>query len=89
MHTHTHYFSHERAPISARTVCFRQTDASARDRYLKAAQKYVSEHMSKHGDPRKKMLAIPVVLVGSGAMFISIFNGTRNLMSSGVRAAAN
>eukprot|EP00983_Pelagomonas_calceolata_P046997 1140422-Pelagomonas_calceolata.AAC.5 len=60
-----------------------QTDAAARDRYAKAAQKYVSEHMATHGDPRKKMLAIPLVLVGSAAIFMSIFNGVRVLMSSG------
>jgi len=62
------------------------TDAAARDRYAKAAQKYVSEHMATHGDPRKKMLAIPLVLVGSAAIFMSIFNGVRVLMSSGAHS---
>ena len=61
-----------------------QADNTARDRYAKAAQKYVSEHMALHGDPRKKMLAIPLVLVGTGTVFISIFNGVRVLMNSGV-----
>lgn len=44
--------------------------------------------MAQHGDPRKKMLAIPLVLAGSGAVFISIFNGVRVLMQSGVRVRA-
>lgn len=79
---HTHLL----APSPPKTLSPSQTDAVARDRYLKGAQKYVSAHMAQHGDPRTKMLAIPVVLVGSGAMFISIFNGVRSLMSSGVRA---
>ncbi|KAF5840917.1 60Kd inner membrane protein-domain-containing protein [Dunaliella salina] len=62
------------------------TDAAARDRYLKAAQKHVREHMAMHGDPRKKMLAIPLVLAGSGAIFMSIFNGVRVLMNSGAHS---
>jgi len=55
---------------------------------MKAASRHVSEHMAQHGDPRKKMLAIPLVLAGSGAVFISIFNGVRVLMQSGVRVRA-
>ena len=56
----------------------------ARDRYARAAQQLVSDHMARHGDPRKRLLGVPLIMVASGCVFLSVFNGVRVLMASGV-----
>lgn len=76
-------YSHQLVPVQQmQKAAAAATNPAEKQKLLRAAQQAYNEHKAQHGGPWSKAKMMPIAMGGSAIVFLSIFNGVRNLMAS-------
>ncbi|KAL6755232.1 60Kd inner membrane protein-domain-containing protein [Haematococcus lacustris] len=76
-------YRHQLVPVQQmQKAAAAATNPAEKQKLLRAAQQAYNEHKAQHGGPWSKAKMMPIAMGGSAIVFLSIFNGVRNLMAS-------